>query len=61
PDAPALIDCISTRVRFRALRDDEIERYLLAETPYDCAGSAKSEGLGVTLMQSQEGPDPTAL
>ena len=61
PDAPALIDCISTRVRFRDLSDDEIERYLLAETPYDCAGSAKSEGLGVTLMQSQEGPDPTAL
>jgi septum formation protein len=43
------------------LTDAEIERYLLAETPYDCAGSAKSEGLGVTLMQSQEGPDPTAL
>jgi septum formation protein len=59
-DAP-LVDCIDTRVRFRTLTDDEIERYLRAETPYDCAGSAKSEGLGATLLDAQEGPDPSAL
>jgi septum formation protein len=61
PDGPPLLDCIDTRVRFRALTDDEIERYLRAETPYDCAGSAKSEGLGVTLLEAQDGSDPTAL
>lgn len=61
PDGPPLRDCVDTHVRFRPLQDEEIERYLRAETPYDCAGSAKSEGLGVTLLESQEGPDPTAL
>ncbi len=61
PDAPPLVACVDTRVRFRTLADDEIERYLRAETPYDCAGSAKSEGLGVALLETQEGPDPTAL
>jgi septum formation protein len=61
PPAEPLVDCIETRVRFRALSDEQIERYLRAETPYDCAGSAKSEGLGVSLMQSQVGSDPTAL
>jgi septum formation protein len=49
------------RVRFRALSDEEIERYLRAETPYDCAGSAKSEGLGIVLLESIENDDPTAL
>lgn len=61
PDGPPILDCIDTRVRFRTLSDDEIERYLRTETPYDCAGSAKSEGLGVTLLEAQEGSDPTAL
>ncbi|MCZ8106156.1 MAG: Maf family nucleotide pyrophosphatase [Burkholderiaceae bacterium] len=61
PDGEPLLECVDTRVRFRTLTDDEIERYLWAETPYDCAGSAKSEGLGVTLLDAQEGPDPTAL
>ena len=56
-----MVDCIETRVTFRRLSDDEIERYLLAETPYDCAGSAKSEGLGVSLLAAQDGPDPSAL
>lgn len=56
-----LLDCVSTRVRFRTLTDVEIERYLLAEQPYDCAGAAKSEGLGVSLLDAQEGTDPTAL
>ena len=43
------------------LSDDAIERYLRAEQPYDCAGSAKSEGLGVLLMKSIDSSDPTAL
>lgn len=61
PGNAPLLDCIETRVRFRTLTDDEIERYLRTETPYDCAGSAKSEGLGATLLEAQEGPDPSAL
>jgi len=59
--APALLDCVTTTVRFRILEADEIERYLHAEQPYDCAGSAKSEGLGISLLESIDGPDPTAL
>ena len=51
----------SVNVKFRDLMDAEIERYLLAETPYDCAGSAKSEGLGIALLESIESDDPTAL
>lgn len=50
-----------TRVAFRNLRDDEIERYLQAEKPYDCAGSFKSEGLGITLFEGIESNDPSAL
>ncbi len=50
-----------TRVIFRPLSDDEIERYLEVERPYDCAGSFKSEGLGVTLFASIRNADPTAL
>jgi septum formation protein len=48
-------------VQFRALRDDEIERYLRLEEPYDCAGSAKSETLGIALLESIDSDDPTAL
>ena len=51
----------SVRVRFRDLGDDEIEHYLRAEQPYDCAGSAKSEGLGISLLDAIESDDPTAL
>ena len=54
-------DCISYTVHFRDLTDDEIERYLLQEKPYDCAGSFKSEAYGVSLMQRMEGNDPTSL
>jgi len=54
-------DIAPVRVRFRDLSDDEIEAYLRAETPYDCAGSAKSEGLGITLLASIDNDDPTAL
>ena len=49
------------RVKFRDLSDDEIENYLRAEQPYDCAGSAKSEGLGIALLESIDSDDPTAL
>jgi septum formation protein len=48
-------------VRFRALGDEEIERYLRLEQPYDCAGSAKSETLGIALLEAIESDDPTAL
>ncbi len=48
-------------VTFRCLSDDEIENYLRAEAPYDCAGSAKSEALGIALLASIESDDPTAL
>ncbi|WP_309679036.1 Maf family nucleotide pyrophosphatase [Polaromonas sp.] len=51
----------AVKVRFRALTDDEIEAYLRAEQPYDCAGSAKSEGLGIALLESIDSDDPTAL
>jgi len=61
PGHPPRVECVDTIVRFRTLSDDEIERYLRAEQPYDCAGAAKSEGLGVTLLEAQEGPDPSAL
>jgi septum formation protein len=48
-------------VRFRALSDAEIERYLQLEQPYDCAGSAKCETLGIALLESIHSDDPTAL
>ena len=50
-----------TRVRFRALRDDEIERYVDAEPAFDCAGSFKSEGLGIALVDAIESKDATGL
>lgn len=48
-------------VMFRDLTDAEIENYLRIEQPYDCAGSAKSEGLGIALLASIHSDDPTAL
>jgi septum formation protein len=57
----AQMDLAQVKVRFRELSDAEIEAYLLAETPYDCAGSAKSEGLGIALLESIDNDDPTAL
>ena len=57
----AQTELASVKVQFRHLSDAEIERYLLAEQPYDCAGSAKSEGLGITLLDAIESDDPTAL
>ena len=55
------VDLAPVRVRFRDLSDEEIEHYLQAEKPYDCAGSAKSEGLGIALLDAIENDDPTAL
>lgn len=52
-------DC--TRVCFRSLEQDEIERYLHQEKPYDCAGAFKAEALGITLFDSIKSDDPTAL
>jgi septum formation protein len=48
-------------VRFRVLTDAEIEKYLLREQPYDCAGSLKAEGLGIALFEQLTGNDPTSL
>jgi septum formation protein len=54
-------ELVSTAVRFRSLSAAQIERYLRREQPYDCAGSAKVEGLGIALLESIEGADSTAL
>lgn len=55
------LECDRTVVRFRTLGGDEIERYVDAEKPFDCAGSFKSEGRGITLFDAIETRDPTAL
>ncbi|MBU0938762.1 MAG: septum formation inhibitor Maf [Gammaproteobacteria bacterium] len=55
------VDCIPFTVTMRQLDPAQIERYLRIEQPYDCAGSFKAEGLGVSLFQSTEGPDATSL
>ncbi|WP_295375126.1 Maf family nucleotide pyrophosphatase [Pseudacidovorax intermedius] len=54
-------DLAPVRVTFRTLSDAAIEQYLRAEQPYDCAGSAKSEGLGIALLDAIDNDDPTAL
>jgi len=54
-------DLAPVKVIFRDLDDTEIENYLRQEQPYDCAGSAKSEGLGIALLEAIESDDPTAL
>jgi septum formation protein len=59
-DTAQTIDVI-TRVRFRNLPDGALDTYLRAETPYDVAGSAKSEGLGIALLEAIHSDDPTAL
>jgi septum formation protein len=55
------VDLAPVSVRFHDLSDAEIEAYLLAEQPYDCAGAAKSEGLGIALLDAINNDDPTAL
>ena len=57
----AQLAAVPTYVTFRDLSDTEIENYLRREQPYNCAGSAKSEGLGVALLSAMTGDDPTAL
>jgi len=54
-------EVVPYEVTFRELTDEQIERYLRIEEPYNCAGSAKSEGLGVALIASMHGTDPNAL
>ncbi|WP_181287943.1 Maf family protein [Pseudomonas brassicacearum] len=55
------VDCVPFTVNMRTLDPARVERYLRTEQPYDCAGSFKAEGLGVSLFQSTEGPDATSL
>ncbi len=55
------LTAVSTVVHFRDLPDAELDAYLHAEQPYDCAGSAKNEGLGIILLEKIESNDPTAL
>lgn len=52
---------VQTRVRFRNLPETELDAYLQIEQPYDCAGSAKNEALGIALIESIQSDDPTAL
>lgn len=54
-------DDVVYEVKFRQLSDEQIENYLLKEQPYHCAGSAKSEGLGIALIEWMRGEDPNAL
>jgi len=56
-----LVDLIPYQVVFRRLTDQQIDRYLKVEQPYNCAGSFKSEGLGISLFESMHGEDPNAL
>jgi len=55
------LDVVPFRVVFRQLDGEQIERYLQHDRPYNCAGSFKSEGLGITLFERMQGDDPTAL
>ncbi|MDH4608142.1 nucleoside triphosphate pyrophosphatase [Pseudomonas sp. BN102] len=55
------VDCVPFTVHFRELDEARISRYLEAERPYDCAGSFKAEGLGVSLFRATEGSDATSL
>lgn len=54
-------EVVPFRITFRALTDAQIEAYLAREQPYDCAGSVRSEGLGIALLERFEGEDPNAL
>ena len=61
PAGAAQIDNVQTFVTFRDLPDVELDAYLRIEQPYDCAGSAKNEGLGIAILEKIESVDPTAL
>jgi septum formation protein len=58
---PAQLENIQTVVTFRTLPDAELDAYLRIEQPYDCAGSAKNEGLGIAILERIDSSDPTAL
>lgn len=58
---PVQLENVQTFVTFRNLPDAELEAYLYIEQPYDCAGSAKNEGLGIAVLEKIESADPTAL
>ena len=58
---PFQTENVQTFVTFRDLPDTELDAYLRIEQPYDCAGSARNEGLGIALLESVRGTDPTAL
>ena len=60
-DYATQIENVQTLVSFRELSDDELDAYLRIEQPYDCAGSAKNEGLGITIIEKIISNDPTAL
>jgi septum formation protein len=57
----AQVENVQTFVTFRNLPDRELDAYLRTEQPYDCAGSAKNEGLGIAIIEKIESSDPTAL
>ncbi|WP_026354453.1 Maf family nucleotide pyrophosphatase [Massilia niastensis] len=61
PSAAAQVENVQVFVRFRDLPDAELDAYLRIEQPYDCAGSAKNEGLGIALLERIASSDPTAL
>jgi septum formation protein len=61
PHGRHLLDDVPTVVRFRSLPTAQLDAYLRAEQPYDCAGAAKIETLGITLVESVRSEDPTAL
>lgn len=61
PENQVQVEDIQTFVTFRNLPDEELSAYLHIEQPYDCAGSAKNEGLGITIIEKIESTDPTAL
>lgn len=61
PDLPPLVEIETSTVRFRHLTTQEINTYVDRERPFDCAGSFKSEGLGIALFESIDGDDPNAL
>ena len=61
PAQAAQLENVQTLVTFRDLPDTELDAYLRIEQPYDCAGSAKNEGLGIAILEKIESADPTAL
>jgi septum formation protein len=60
-DGRRRVECVDTEVRFRRLSADALDAYLRIEQPYDCAGSAKIESLGICLVEAVRSDDPTAL